>query len=74
MSLDPEEDERDTTIFDDLKEYMLNGLTGDESKHFKTVTLKNLAKRAQTLKFLRPPRGINFSLQQQREDARSSLS
>lgn len=38
-----------------------------ECKHFKTVTIRNLAKRAQSLKSLRPPRGLSFSLQQQRK-------
>lgn len=66
VSLDPDEDKRDTTIFDGLKDYMLNELTDDQCEHLKTVTLRNLAKRAQSLKALRPPRGLSFSLQQQR--------
>lgn len=66
VSLDPDEDKRDTTIFDGLKNYMLNELTDDECQHLKSVTLRNLAKRAQSLKALRPPRGLSFSLQQQR--------
>lgn len=66
VSLDPDEDKRDTTIFDGLKNYMLNEMTDDECQHFRTVTLRNLAKRAQSLKSLRPPRGVSFSLQQQR--------
>lgn len=66
VSLDPDEDKRDTTIFDGLKDYMLNELTDDQCQHLKTVTLRNLAKRAQSLKALRPPRGLSFSLQQQR--------
>lgn len=65
VSLDPDEDKRDATIFDGLKNYLLNDMTDDECKHFKTKTLQNLAKRAQSLKSLRPPRGLNFSLQQQ---------
>lgn len=65
VSLDPDEDKRDTTTFDGLKNYLLNEMTEDESKHFKTNTLRNLAKRAQSLKSLRPPRGLSFSLQQQ---------
>lgn len=67
ISLDPDEDKRDSTIFDGLKRYMISEMSADECMHFKTVTLRNLAKRAQTLKSLRPPRGLNFSLQQQRE-------
>lgn len=65
VSLDPDEDKRDTTIFDGLKNYLLNEMTEDECKNFKTITLRNLAKRAQSLKSLRPPRGLSFSLQQQ---------
>lgn len=45
---------------------MLNEMTDEECQYFKTVTLRNLAKRAQSLKSLRPPRGLSFSLQQQR--------
>lgn len=67
VSLDPDEDKRDTTIFDGLKNFMLNEMNDAECQHYKTVTLRNLAKRAQTLKQYRPPRGISFSLQQQRE-------
>lgn len=66
VSLDPDEDKQDATIFDGLKDYLINDMTKDECTHFKTVTLKNIAKRAQSLKSLRPPRGLNFSLQQQR--------
>lgn len=67
ISLDPDEDKRDTTIFDGLKRYMISEMSADECAHFKTVTLRNLAKRAQSLKSLRPPRGLSFSLQQQRK-------
>lgn len=65
VSLDPDEDKRDPTIFDGLKNYMLNVMTDEECQCFKTVTLRNLAKRAQSLKAVRPPRGLSFSLQQQ---------
>lgn len=67
ISLDPDEDKRDATIFDGLKRYMISEMSADECEHFKTVTLRNLAKRAQSLKSLRPPRGLSFSLQQQRK-------
>lgn len=66
VSLDPDEDKRDTTIFDGLKNFMLNEMSDEDCQYFKTVTLRNLAKRAQTLKAVRPPRGLSFSLQQQR--------
>lgn len=65
VSLDPDEDKRDTTIFDGFKHYLLNDMTDEQCTHFLTVTLRNLAKRAQSLKSLRPPRGLSFSLQQQ---------
>lgn len=66
VSLDPDEDKRDATIFEGLKIFMLNEMTDEECQYFKTVTLRNLAKRAQSLKSVRPPRGLSFSLQQQR--------
>lgn len=66
VSLDPDEDKRDTTIFDGLKDYLLNEMSDEDCQYFKTVTLRNLAKRAQSLKAVRPPRGLSFSLQQQR--------
>lgn len=66
VSLDPDEDKRDSTIFDGLKHFMLNEMSDEDCQYFKTVTLRNLAKRAQSLKAVRPPRGLSFSLQQQR--------
>lgn len=45
---------------------MLNEMSDEDCQYFKTVTLRNLAKRAQSLKAVRPPRGLSFSLQQQR--------
>lgn len=66
VSLDPDEDKRDSTIFDGLKSYLLDEMSDEECQYFKTVTLRNLAKRAQSLKAVRPPRGLSFSLQQQR--------
>lgn len=66
VSLDPDEDKRDTTTFDGLKNFMLNEMSDEECQYFKTVTMRNLAKRAQSLKAVRPPRGLSFSLQQQR--------
>lgn len=66
VSLDPDEDKRDSTIFDGLKSYLLNEMSDEDCQQFKTVTLRNLSKRAQSLKAVRPPRGLSFSLQQQR--------
>lgn len=67
VSLDPDEDKRDATLFDGLRDFLQNDMDLNEREHFKTVTLRNLAKRAQSLKSLRPPRGLSFSLQQQRK-------
>ncbi|XP_055326959.1 uncharacterized protein LOC129580499 isoform X2 [Sitodiplosis mosellana] len=72
VSLDPDEDKRDATIFDGLKNYMLNEMTDEECQRFKTVTIRNLAKRAQSLKAVRPPRGLSFSLQQQPDKVKLS--
>lgn len=67
VSIDPDEEEHDESLFDGLHDFLQNGIDDNEREHFKTFTLKNLAKRAQSLKSLRPPRGISFSLQQQRK-------
>lgn len=66
MSLDPDEDEYDATLFDGLLDFIQNDMDSDEREHFRTVTLRNMAKHARNLKSLRPSRGISFSLQQQR--------
>lgn len=65
MSLDPDDDKRIDTVFDGLRTYVTEHMTTEERDHFITVTLKNIAKRAQSLKTNRPPRGLEFSLQQQ---------
>lgn len=51
VSLDPDEDKRDPTIFDGLKNYMLNVMTDEECQYFKTTTLRNLAKRVKLISF-----------------------
>lgn len=65
VSLDPDEDRRDPTLFDGLKNFVTNDLDDSERQHFISLTIKNLAKRAQSLKMHRPSRGLEFSLQQQ---------
>lgn len=65
MSLDPDDDERDSTVFDGLRLFIENDLTEEERSRFLGTTIRNLAKQAQNIKALRPPRGLNFSLQQQ---------
>lgn len=65
VSLDPDEDKRDPTLFDGLKSFVTNEMNALEMEHFLSVTIKTLAKRAQSLKVHRPARGLEFSLQQQ---------
>ncbi|XP_037036217.1 uncharacterized protein LOC119074301 isoform X2 [Bradysia coprophila] len=65
VSLDPDEDRRDPTLFDGLKSFVTSEMDAFEMEHFLSVTIKNLAKRAQSLKMHRPARGLEFSLQQQ---------
>lgn len=65
VSLDPDDDERDSTVFDGLRLFIENDLTEEERSRFLGTTIRNLAKQAQNIKALRPPRGLNFSLQQQ---------
>lgn len=40
-------------------------MTSNQREHFLSFTLNNLAKHAHNLKLYRPPRGLEFSLQQQ---------
>lgn len=65
VSLDPDEDRRDPTLFDGLRDFITNDLVDAEKEHLISVTMKNLAQRAQSLKMHRPARGLEFSLQQQ---------
>lgn len=65
VSLDPDEDRRDPTLFDGLRNFVTNELADSEKEHLISVTMKNLAIRAQSLKMHRPARGLEFSLQQQ---------
>ncbi|GAB0099238.1 Poly(ADP-ribose) glycohydrolase [Sergentomyia squamirostris] len=67
VSLDPDEDKRDCTIFFGLHLYMNNHLTPTEKDHLLQNTIPNIARRAQELKQLKPARGLSFSLQQHSE-------
>lgn len=62
ISLDPEEDQTDSTVYDGLRDY-ITSLTDDERDKFLAV-LKVICRFAKNLKVYRPPRGMNFSLQQ----------
>lgn len=65
VSLDPDEDSRDSTQFYGLKDFLENDMDLTERTNFIDFTLKNIARRAQNLRCYRPPNGLSFSLQQQ---------
>ncbi|XP_059621626.1 uncharacterized protein LOC132265129 [Phlebotomus argentipes] len=67
VSLDPDEDKRDCTIFFGLRTYINNHLSPVEREHILQYTIPNIARRAQDLKNLKPMRGLSFSLQQHSE-------
>jgi poly(ADP-ribose) glycohydrolase len=67
VSLDPDEDNKDKTIFEGLQLFVETILEAEERNHFLNVTVKNLAKHAKQLKQYRPARGLSFSLQQQKD-------
>lgn len=67
VSLDPDEDERDPTIFNGLKDLIATDLKVSDQGISIIQTIKIIARRAITLKQNRPPRGLEFSLQQQRK-------
>lgn len=62
ISLDPEEDETDSTVHDGLRDFIAE-LSDDERDKFLSV-VKIICRFAKNLKNHRPPRGMNFSLQQ----------
>lgn len=65
VSLDPDEEERDAHLLDNLKSFVENDMSLDERTHFVTSTVQHIAQHAKNLKAYRPPRGLSFSLQQQ---------
>lgn len=65
VSLDPDEEERDAHLLDELKSFVDVDLSEEEKTHFVTQTVKTIAQHAKHLKTYRPPRGLSFSLQQQ---------
>uniref|UniRef100_A0A1B0CZ63 poly(ADP-ribose) glycohydrolase n=1 Tax=Phlebotomus papatasi TaxID=29031 RepID=A0A1B0CZ63_PHLPP len=74
VSLDPDEDKRDCTIFFGLRIYMNNHLSPSERDHLLQHTIPNIARRAQELRNLRPSRGLSFSLQQHSENVQLDYS
>lgn len=67
MGLDPDErDSPDLTVFTAL-EMFLAEVSESERKHILQSTLPAMARRALDLRSLRPPSGLHFSLQQQRQ-------
>ncbi|KFB51878.1 hypothetical protein ZHAS_00020035 [Anopheles sinensis] len=65
VSLDPDEDGKDTSVFEGLRHFVERTMDSVERDHFLTQTVKSLARHARNLKQHRPPRGLSFSLQQQ---------
>lgn len=64
ISLDPEEDHLDGTVFDGLRTFVIEDMNKAERDNFLNHTIKILCRFAKNLKQNRPPRGMNFSLQQ----------
>uniref|UniRef100_A0A182ING1 PARG catalytic Macro domain-containing protein n=1 Tax=Anopheles atroparvus TaxID=41427 RepID=A0A182ING1_ANOAO len=65
VSLDPDEDGKDTSVFEGLRHFVERTMDATERDHFLGQTVKALARHARSLKQHRPPRGLSFSLQQQ---------
>jgi hypothetical protein len=63
ISLDPDEDHMDSTVFEGLQIF-IDELDDTERDKFLNHTLKTICRFAKNLKIHRPPRGMNFSLQQ----------
>lgn len=63
ISLDPDEDHMDSTVFEGLQQF-INELDAAERDKFLNRTIKTICQYAKSLKLHRPPRGMNFSLQQ----------
>ena len=63
ISLDPEEDHLDRTVFEGLRLF-LNDIDEGERKNFLNNTIKTLCFYAKNLKHHKPQLGISFSLQQ----------
>jgi hypothetical protein len=64
ISLDPDEDHMDSTVFDGLRLFITQDMNETERDKFLNTTLKSICRFAKNLKLHRPPRGMNFSLQQ----------
>ena len=62
--MDPEEDFTDSTVFDGLRIFIEQDMDETERDKFLNKTLKCICRFAKILKLYRPPRGMNFSLQQ----------
>lgn len=63
ISLDPDEDHMDSTVFEGLQQFITD-MSDSERDKFLNHTLKIICRFAKNLKNHRPPRGMNFSLQQ----------
>lgn len=54
----------DSTVFDGLRLFITQDMDETERDKFLNTTLKSICRFAKSLKSHRPPRGMNFSLQQ----------
>ena len=53
----------DSTVFEGLQQFIIEMIDSERDK-FLNHTLKTICQYAKNLKLYRPPRGLNFSLQQ----------
>lgn len=67
VSLDPDDDDRTENVYAGLQSFVTAHMKPAERDRFVGQTIKSMARRAQSLKVHRPPRGLEFSLQQQSE-------
>ncbi|XP_053680386.1 uncharacterized protein LOC128731302 [Anopheles nili] len=72
VSLDPDEDGKDTSVFEGLRHFVERTMDEPERAHFLGHTIRALARHARGLKQHRPPRGLSFSLQQQADSCELS--
>ncbi|XP_067014463.2 uncharacterized protein [Anabrus simplex] len=65
ISLDPDEETPDPTMFSELETFLEKELQPEERRHFLEHTTPAMVQRALQLKQFKPPSGLRFSLQQQ---------
>ncbi|XP_043480627.1 uncharacterized protein LOC122510220 isoform X2 [Leptopilina heterotoma] len=65
ISLDPDEDNHDSDLFDAFERFLEDDLTAAERKQVFLKTIPKIVERAKALRSCKPPLGLHFSLQQQ---------